>query len=73
MGIGIVLGSILFLKLIQYSLNYFFSQTYYAIIGFVLGSIIVLYPGFAFNLIGIVSILIFAICFYIGTNINKRN
>lgn len=46
MGIGLVLGGLTFLKLIQYAFEHYFSQTYYAIIGFVLGSLPILYPRF---------------------------
>ncbi len=46
LGIGVLLGSILFLKLIQYLLTHHYTQTFYMIIGFVLGSIFVLYPRY---------------------------
>ena len=66
MGIGLVLGGLVFLKIIQYLIKKFFSQTYYTIIGFVLGSLLILYPGIEFNLNGIVCIFIFFISCYIG-------
>lgn len=44
MGIGLLLGGLIFLKLIQYCLSNFHVQTYYSIIGFVFGSIPILYP-----------------------------
>lgn len=47
-GIGILLGSAIFLKLIQFLLNRFYPQTFYTIIGFVLGSILVLFPNLHF-------------------------
>jgi putative membrane protein len=71
MGIGVLLGSILFLKIIQYLLSKYYSQTFYAIIGFVLGSIFVLYPGIEFTGQGILSILLFVICFCIGLTFEK--
>lgn len=46
MGIGLVLGGLTFLKFIQYAFEHYFSQTYYIIIGFVLGSLPILYPRF---------------------------
>ena len=46
MGIGLLIGSILFLKLIQCMLKKYYVQTFYGIIGFVLGSVPVLYPRF---------------------------
>lgn len=71
MGIGVLLGSILFLKMIQFLLDKYYSQTFYAIIGFVLGSIFVLYPGIEFTGQGILSILLFMISFCIGLAFEK--
>lgn len=44
MGIGLVLGGIILLFMMKLLFEYFHSITYYAIIGFVLGSIFVLFP-----------------------------
>lgn len=71
MGIGILLGSIVFLKLIQFMLNKYYTQTFYCIIGFILGSILVLYPGFNFGMDGILSIILFAISFFIALKFEK--
>lgn len=71
MGIGVLLGSLLFLKIIQFLLIRYYSQTFYAIIGFVLGSIFVLYPGLNFQVEGIISIILFAISFCIGLKFEK--
>ena len=46
LGIGIFIGSLIFLKFIQFLLYNYYSQTFYAIIGFVLGSVIVIYPRY---------------------------
>jgi len=45
MGIGLVFGSIVLLVLIKFMLAYFRDVSYFAIIGFVLGSIPVLFPS----------------------------
>lgn len=66
MGIGILIGSILFLKLIQICLKKYFVQTFYSIIGFVLGSIFVLYPGYGLNFESFFSILLLLCGFLIG-------
>ena len=71
MGIGVLLGSILFLKIIQFLLDRYYSQTFYAIIGFVLGSIFVLYPGIEFTIQGIWSVVLFVISFCIGLAFEK--
>lgn len=44
MGIGVMIGGIIFLKFTKYCLDTFPSQTYYCIIGFVLGSVLILIP-----------------------------
>lgn len=62
MAIGIAIGGFLLLLLLQYLLKKHFALTYYAIIGFILGSIFIVYPGFTFNLLGITCIA----CFIIG-------
>lgn len=66
MGFGLILGGLLFLKLTQYFMQKYFSQTYYTIIGFVVGSLLVLYPGFEFSFTGMISLIIFVLCFYVG-------
>ncbi len=70
-GIGVLLGSLLFLRVIQFLLNKYYVQTFYAIIGFVLGSIFVLYPGINFQFQGIVSIILFFISFLVGMQLEK--
>lgn len=71
MGIGLVLGGFIFLKITQYFFNKHFSQTYYTIIGFVLGSLLILYPGFEFNFTGLTSTIMFILCYFIGKNLKK--
>lgn len=50
------------MKIIKLLLDKFYVHTFYSIIGFTLGSVFVLYPGFTFDINGIVSIL----CFMLG-------
>lgn len=52
MGIGLVCGAVVFLILIRFFFKNYSYQTYYSIIGFVLGSIFVLLPN-SFNFISI--------------------
>lgn len=60
-AIGVIIGSFVFLKIMQFLLKHFAQYTYYAITGFTLGSIFVLFPGFAYGLQGIISIVLFII------------
>ena len=44
MGIGLIIGSLIFMKIIKYLLDKFYIQTMLTIIGFTIGSILVLLP-----------------------------
>lgn len=55
MGIGLIIGSLIFMKITKVLLNKFYAQTFYTIIGFTLGSIFVIWPEFTFDLNGIIS------------------
>lgn len=57
MAIGLVVGSLFCMKLIKWLLDKFYAPTFYCIIGFTIGSIFVLYPGFSFDINGILAIL----------------
>jgi len=59
-GIGLFIGSLLCMKLIKFLLDKFHTQTFFSIIGFTLGSIFVLYPGFTFDINGLISL--FSLC-----------
>lgn len=61
MCIGIFLGSILWLKIITALLHKYHEATFYSIIGFTLGSIFVLYPGFSFDFTGLLSVVLLII------------
>ena len=50
------------MKITKICLNKFYPQTFYTIIGFTLGSILVIWPDFTFDFNGIVSFL----CMLIG-------
>lgn len=70
-AIGIIIGGFIFLKLIQFLLKHFSQYTYYAICGFTLGSIFVLFPGFNLNLDGIISIVLLVLAFVISSKMSK--
>lgn len=56
-GIGILIGSILFMRITKLCLNKFYAQTFYIIIGFTLGSVLVIWPDFSLDFNGITSFL----------------
>ena len=68
MGIGLIIGCALFLLVIKVLLKYFYMQTYYSIIGFTLGSVLVLYTPIGFDISGIICIILMLI----GAGISAR-
>ncbi|MCI9177842.1 MAG: DUF368 domain-containing protein [Clostridia bacterium] len=75
-GIGVVIGILLASKIIDFLLERFYGYTYFAIIGFVIGSLLAIYPGFSFDIAGVVSIIClafgFASSFFISKYTNKE-
>ena len=69
MMLGAGIGCIIFMKIIQKLLNKYHSQTLFGIIGFSLGSVLILYPGYSFNLESLISIILLFLGFIIGKNI----
>jgi len=69
MFIGVSIGSIVFMKIIQILLNKYHSQTMFGIIGFSLGSVLILFPGYTFNLESIIGLILLVLGFIIGKNI----
>ena len=72
MGIGLVLGCLVFLLIIKLLLKHFYMQTYYSIIGFTLGSVLVLYTPLKFDLTGFISIILFVIGFKVAGKLEKK-
>jgi len=70
MCVGILFGSILWLKIITILLDKYHEATFYSIIGFTLGSLFVLYPGFSFNISGILSVFVLVSCTLISYKIS---
>ena len=70
-GIGLLIGGTLFLCLINFLFKFVKSYTYFGIIGFILGSIFVIYPGFSFDMQGFISIILLIISFVIGNKLSK--
>jgi putative membrane protein len=62
--LGMIVGALILIKIIRSLLKNHFLATYSAIIGFVVGSIAAIYPGFTFNNHGLVSIILLLLAFY---------
>ena len=67
---GLIFGGLIFLILLQFLFKHLKSYTYYAISGFVIGSFFVIYPGFSFNISGLISIFVFIIFFFLGLKLS---
>lgn len=70
MGIGLVLGCLIFMKLTKFLLNNFYAQTFFSIIGFSLGSILIILPQFSFDIMGGISFLCIILGVFIGRLFN---
>lgn len=74
-AIGVILGIIISTKLLDYLLKHFYGYTYYAILGFIFGSIPSIFPGFTFNLSGLFSIILLIVGFistFIISKLSKK-
>lgn len=56
MGLGLLIGGFFFLKIIEFLFQKFYVQTYYSIIGFVCGSVFILYEPIVFNFAGLTAL-----------------
>lgn len=72
MGIGVVLGCAVFLFIIKLLLKNFYMQTYYSIIGFTLGSVLVLYTPIYLDVTGIVSILLLSFGWFVASKLENN-
>ena len=66
-GIGLILGSLICMKITRFLLKNFYAPTFYAIIGFSLGSVIVLLPNISLDF----SVVIFVLCVILGISVTK--
>ncbi len=73
MFLGMVVGGLLLIRIIEYILNNYHNTCYSATLGFVIGSIIILYPGITFNMTGFISIILFLFAFLISYAFSVKN
>lgn len=71
LGIGLVLGCIVWMKLTKFFFEHFYVQTFYTIIGFSLGSIFVLMPNVSLDLSGVIALMCIWLGFMIGCNLGQ--
>lgn len=70
-GIGFVISIFIFAKLISLLFKKAYGYTYYAVLGFVTGSIIAIFPGISFGTEYLVSLILFIMGFYISFSLSK--
>jgi putative membrane protein len=72
LGIGIVIGILVISKVMSWALKNHPANTMYAILGLIVGSLYQIYPGFEFNMSGIVAIITLVIGFVISLKFGKE-
>lgn len=60
-GLGILLGGVLGIKVIKKMLRFHPQALYFAILGLMVGSMIIIWPGFTMNIQGIIAIIGFIV------------
>ena len=73
LGIGLVMGCVIFMYIINFLFSRFKSYTYFLILGFVMGSLLVIFPGFTFSFEYVMGILVSGLCFFITYKLGKIN
>jgi len=68
MVLGVLAGILITKKLLQS----FAQALYYAILGFILGSLLIIFPGLSFNLESLVSIAMACLCFWFAFWLSKK-
>ena len=71
MGIGFVLCFFLLSKIISFMFDRIYGLVYYTILGFVLGSIVPIFPGFHFNMEYLISCIILIAGLLLSYNLSK--
>ena len=70
--IGIIVGVIILIKVVNYLFNKHLSLTYSIIIGFVCGSTLSIFPGLEFSFRGILSMIFMLISFLLTNYLSKN-
>ena len=72
LGIGIVVGILVISKVMSWALKNYPANTMYAILGLIVGSLYQIYPGFEFNMSGVVALITLVIGFLISLKFGKE-
>ena len=69
--IGVLIGLIIFIKLLSYMIKNKYNLLYSMMLGFITSSIIMILPKFSFNIENILGIILAIISFVISFKIKK--
>ena len=72
LGIGIVIGILVISRIMSWALKHHPANTMYAILGLIVGSLYQIYPGFTFDMSGVVAIITLVIGFVISLKFGKE-
>ena len=72
LGVGALVGAVIFSKLMDFLLKKFYGFTYYAVLGFIIGSIPELLPKFSFDKSFVVGIFLFFVGLIISLRFNAK-
>ena len=71
--LGVVVGGYMFLKIIRYLLNTRKIATYFGILGFSVGSLFTLFPGFKLDITSALSLIFMILGFLLTSNIKVKS
>lgn len=72
LGLGVLVGAVIFSKIMSFFMEKYYGFTYYAILGFVIGSVPELFPGTSFSFFNIYGIFLFFGGLFISLYFNKK-
>jgi len=72
LGFGIVVGILVISRVMSWALKHHPANTMYAILGLIIGSLYQIFPGFEFNIPGIVAIITLIIGFLVSLKFGKE-
>lgn len=69
--LGMIVGGMILVKVIRYLFKNYYIITYSVIVGFVIGSVAAIYPGFTFDLNGLIYIILFILSTFISYQFSR--
>ena len=70
--LGVIIGFIFFIKIINFLLKKYYPQTYSGIIGFIIGSIVAIFPGIDLNINTLYALVLSCLSFELVNILSKK-